>query len=168
MLALARAKIHFKFNSHFRHQRRRRRHPRRRQRRRTYEYGYVLELNECVYTMHVVHAWTLAKSDCRMCERSVRAFEYEWCNCLRWCGFVCDISSRPFTHFVFIRRYRTIIKKKFYKTCNYLEIDVAVLVHVERPEHMVTKLLGIARRKEHLVHVDEFGRCQTTIWTILL
>ena len=49
-----------------------------------------------------------------------------------------------------------------------LEVDVTVLVHVERPEHVVTELLGIARREEHLVHIDELDGRQLAVRAVLL
>lgn len=50
----------------------------------------------------------------------------------------------------------------------HLEIDVAIFVHVERAEHVVAELFGVARRKEHFVHVDELGGRQAAIGAILL
>lgn len=40
----------------------------------------------------------------------------------------------------------------------YLEIDVAILVHVECTEDVITEFLRVARGEEHFVHVDEFRR----------
>ena len=50
----------------------------------------------------------------------------------------------------------------------HLEVDVAVLVHVERPEHVITELLGVARGEEHLVHVDKLHGGELAIRTVLL
>ena len=50
----------------------------------------------------------------------------------------------------------------------HLEVDVTVLVHVERPEHVVAELLGVAGREEHLVHVDKLDRRQLAVRTVLL
>ncbi len=49
-----------------------------------------------------------------------------------------------------------------------LEVDVAVLVRVEGPEHVVAELLGVARREEHLVHVDELDGRQPPVRAVLL
>ena len=51
---------------------------------------------------------------------------------------------------------------------SYLEVDIAVLIHVECAEHVVAELLGVPRREEHFVHVDELGRRQPAVWTVLL
>lgn len=50
----------------------------------------------------------------------------------------------------------------------YLKINVAVFVHVERPEDVVAEFFGISRREEHFVHIYEFCRRQLAVWTILL
>lgn len=50
----------------------------------------------------------------------------------------------------------------------YLKINVAVFVHVERPEDVVAEFFGISRREEHFVHIYEFRRRQLAVWTILL
>ena len=49
-----------------------------------------------------------------------------------------------------------------------LEVNVAVLVGVERAEHVVTELFRVAAGEEQLVHVDKLGRGQTAVGTILL
>ena len=49
-----------------------------------------------------------------------------------------------------------------------LEVYVAVLVGVEGPEDVVAELLGVARREEHLVHVDELDRRQPPVGAVLL
>lgn len=50
----------------------------------------------------------------------------------------------------------------------YLEVDEAVLVHVEGAEDVVAELLCVAAREEHLVHVDELGGRQLTVGAVLL
>ena len=49
-----------------------------------------------------------------------------------------------------------------------LEVNVAVLVGVERAEHVVAELLGVAAGEEQLVHVDKLGRGQTAVGAVLL
>lgn len=51
---------------------------------------------------------------------------------------------------------------------NYLEVDVAVFVHVKCAEHVVAELHGVPGWEEHLVHVHEFGRGQSSVRAILL
>jgi hypothetical protein len=55
-------------------------------------------------------------------------------------------------------------------TCrdSYLKIDVAIFVHVECAKDMITKFLGIARWKEHFVHIDELGGCEFAVRAVLL
>lgn len=50
----------------------------------------------------------------------------------------------------------------------HFEIDESVLVTIERSEDVVAKLLSIAIREKHFIHVDKFGRCQPAARTILL
>lgn len=54
------------------------------------------------------------------------------------------------------REYNGGNKNQFSRITSYLEIDVAIFVHVECTEHVVAEFLRIARREEHFVHVDEF------------
>lgn len=50
----------------------------------------------------------------------------------------------------------------------HLKIYVSVLVHVERSEDVVTKLLGVPAGEEHFVHVHELGRRQLPVGAVLL
>ena len=49
-----------------------------------------------------------------------------------------------------------------------LEVDVAVLVGVERAEHVVAELLRVAAGEEELVHVYKLGRSQAAVGAVLL
>jgi len=44
------------------------------------------------------------------------------------------------------------------RTTTHFEVYVTVFVHVECPKHVVAEFFGVAARKEHFVHVHEFGR----------
>lgn len=50
----------------------------------------------------------------------------------------------------------------------YLEVDVAVLVHVEGAEHMVTELYSVPGWEEHLIHVYKFSWGQPAVRAVLL
>lgn len=41
---------------------------------------------------------------------------------------------------------------------SYLEIDVAIFVHVECAENVIAKFFRVAGWEEHFIHVDEFCR----------
>ena len=49
-----------------------------------------------------------------------------------------------------------------------LEVDVSVLVGVERAEHVVAELLRVTAREEQLVHVHELGRGEAAVGAVLL
>lgn len=48
-------------------------------------------------------------------------------------------------------------KNKSERALTYFEIDVSILIHIECPKNVIAKLFGVARWKEHLVHIYEFG-----------
>lgn len=41
---------------------------------------------------------------------------------------------------------------------SYLEIDVAIFVHVECAENVIAKFFRVAGWEKHFIHVDEFCR----------
>lgn len=51
---------------------------------------------------------------------------------------------------------------------NYLEVNVAILVHIECTENMIAEFHGVPRWEEHLVHVNELGRGEPSVGAILL
>jgi len=59
-------------------------------------------------------------------------------------------------------------KKERRNKKSYLKIDESVFVHVERAENVVAEFFGVAAGEEHLVHVDELGRRQLSVRTVLL
>lgn len=50
----------------------------------------------------------------------------------------------------------------------YFKVNKSVLVSIERAEDVIAELFGVPVRKEHFVHVDEFGRRESPARTVLL
>lgn len=50
----------------------------------------------------------------------------------------------------------------------HFEVDISVLIHVKSSENVIAELFRVAGGEEHLVHVYEFGGCQSTIGAVLL
>ena len=55
----------------------------------------------------------------------------------------------------------------FSLSLSHLEVDGSTFVSIECPEDVLAKLVGIASRKEHLVHLAECVWSQLSIRTVL-